>query len=378
MVACTNKLAQDPSFVNLAGVRCAGHTLQLCINTALKQDPVCRTVAAARRVVSHFKKSAKATTALAEKQKEQNVAVHKLVQDVMTRWNSVYLMLDCLLEQRAPVSAVLADSSVSKQSDRNLELTTSQWRTAEDTVNVLKPMITLTELLSQDVNASLSATVPMLMDIKKRHLVVHGDDSKVIKVLKTTLIDEIDRRWELKEPGLETSIYIKAAVLDPRFKKLSFFTDEQRSEAYSAVANLTESLLDRPVREESTDSEMVEEHQPKEKDLVLAMLLSVSSDEEEGQLEEEGSKMKAYIQDCTKSSTGLREWWLKKEERNPKLSRAAKRIHRIPTTSTPSERIFSKSGFIASKARSALLPGNVNKLVFLPHNLKRIQRSQVQ
>ncbi|KAM3598821.1 uncharacterized protein V6R79_023049 [Siganus canaliculatus] len=102
-------------------------------------------------------------------------------------------MLDHLLEQRTAVSAVLADSSVSKPSDRNLELTTSQWRTAEDTVSVLKPMMTLTELLSQDVNASLSATVPMLMNIKKRHLVVLDDDSNVIKVLKTTLNDEIDR-----------------------------------------------------------------------------------------------------------------------------------------------------------------------------------------
>ncbi|KAL1264720.1 hypothetical protein QQF64_005075, partial [Cirrhinus molitorella] len=152
------------------------------------------------------------------------------------------MMFDRLLEQRGPVSAVLTDSSVSKRADRDLELTTSQWRTVEDTVNVLKPMITLTELLSQDMNASLSATVPMLMNIKKRHLVVHEDDSAVTKTLKTTLSEEIDRRWELKGRLLESSIYIKAAVLDPRFKKLSFFTDEQRNEAYTTVENLAESL----------------------------------------------------------------------------------------------------------------------------------------
>ncbi|KAL1268624.1 hypothetical protein QQF64_033987 [Cirrhinus molitorella] len=77
------------------------------------------------------------------------------------------MMFDRLLEQRGPVSAALTDSSVSKRADRDLELTTSQWRTVEDTASVLKPMITLTELLSQDMNASLSATVPMLMNIKK-------------------------------------------------------------------------------------------------------------------------------------------------------------------------------------------------------------------
>ena len=62
-------------------------------------------------------------------------------------------VFDRLIEQRGPVSDVLTDSSVSKRSDRDLQLTTSQWRTAEDIVNVLQPMITLTELLQ-------SATVP--------------------------------------------------------------------------------------------------------------------------------------------------------------------------------------------------------------------------
>ena len=89
----------------------------LCINSAQKQDPVCLTVAAARCLVSHFKKSAKATAALAEKQRERYVAEHKLMQDVATRWNAVYLMLDRLIEQRGPVSDVLTDSSVSKRSD---------------------------------------------------------------------------------------------------------------------------------------------------------------------------------------------------------------------------------------------------------------------
>lgn len=102
-------------------------------------------------------------------------------------------MLDRLLEQRGPVSAVLTDSSVSKRCDHDLQLTTSQWRRSEDVVNVLKPMITLIELLSQDMNTSLSATVPMLMNIKKRHLVVHEDDSAVTKTLKPTLTEEIDR-----------------------------------------------------------------------------------------------------------------------------------------------------------------------------------------
>ncbi|XP_053346541.1 zinc finger BED domain-containing protein 4-like [Clarias gariepinus] len=294
MVACTNQLVQQPRWGKMKGVRCAGHTLQLCINSALKQDPICRTVAAARRLVSYFKKSAKATTALQDQQKQQNVPQHKLVQDVVTRWNSVYLMLDRLIEQKGPVSAVLTNESVSK------------------------------------------------------------------------------RRWELKGPGLEISVYISAAVLDPRFKKLSFLSDDQRDEAYSVVAELAESLTDRSCQEES-DTVDPGPTAPKQ-DAVMAMLLASDEDEEE---QDETSEMKVYLKDFTKCNGGPLEWWKKNKDRYPKLSRVAKRFHSIPSTSTPSERIFSKAGFIANKSRSALFPTNVNKLVFLAHNFRRIRQPQV-
>lgn len=108
------------------------------------------------------------------------------------------------------------------------------------------------------------------------------------------------------------------------------------------------------------------------------MLMLLSSAEEEQQPRD--SEMKTYFKDTTKSSTGPQEmeWWQKNEERYPKRSRATKRFLSIPSTSTPSERIFSKPGFIISKTRSALLPANVNKLVFLVHNLKRLNRAQAE
>ncbi|KAK7944994.1 hypothetical protein WMY93_000722 [Mugilogobius chulae] len=87
-------------------VRCAGHTLQLCVNSAIKQDPVARTVGAARRLVAHFKKGHKAKTGLKEKQEQQRVPQHELIQDVATRWNSTCYMLERLLEQRWPITAL--------------------------------------------------------------------------------------------------------------------------------------------------------------------------------------------------------------------------------------------------------------------------------
>lgn len=184
MVLCVDKLSHNPSWGNVQGVCCAGHTLQLCINAALKKDPICRVIAAARCLIGHFKKSAKATAALIDKQKQQKVVEHKLTQDVSTRWNSTHYMLERLLEQRWPVAAVLSNPVTTHRSDRDLDLTTAHWRIAEDIVSVLKPMLTLTELLSQDVNASLSATLPMLVNMKRRHLLLRDDDSAAVLNMK--------------------------------------------------------------------------------------------------------------------------------------------------------------------------------------------------
>ncbi|XP_054476510.1 NADPH oxidase 5 [Anoplopoma fimbria] len=101
-------------------------------------------------------------------------------------------------------------------------------------------MITLTELLSEEDNASLSATLPMLANLKKRHLTITDNDSPITKKMKSKLVEEIDRRWEFKTRMM--SVYIKAAVVDPRFKQLSFLDDAKRDEAYTEVAQLADRL----------------------------------------------------------------------------------------------------------------------------------------
>ena len=106
---------------------CAGHTLQLCVKAGLEIRSIEIAIAAARRLVTHFLKSELAITALRKRQEQMQVEQHNLVQDVATRWNSTYFLIERLLEQRWPVTAVLSDPSVTKYSDHSLDLTSEQW-----------------------------------------------------------------------------------------------------------------------------------------------------------------------------------------------------------------------------------------------------------
>ena len=61
-------------------------------------------------------------------------------------------------------------------------------------------------------------------------------------------------------------------------------------------------------------------------------------------------------------------WWKTNAIKFPNVAKYAKCILGIPATSVPSERIFSTAGNIITEQRSALLPENANKLIFIKHN----------
>ena len=76
---------------------------------ALSQHSIADALAMGRRVVGHFKHSPLACSHLEDIQKELNMPVKKLQQDVPTRWNSTYYMKQSLVEQKRALSAYAAD-----------------------------------------------------------------------------------------------------------------------------------------------------------------------------------------------------------------------------------------------------------------------------
>ena len=164
-------------------IGCAGHLLQLCVNSGLEIQPINRAIGAARRLTTHFRKSEPALRALKSRQKDMRVDSHNLIQDVSTRWNSTFYMVERIVEQRWPITAVLSDNTVTKSSDRYLDLKSEQWEILSALKELLHPLQVATTYFSAEYNVSTSALYPILYGLIRK-LIVSEDDLPCIKGCK--------------------------------------------------------------------------------------------------------------------------------------------------------------------------------------------------
>ena len=222
------------------GLGCFGHTLQLAVNAGLNLSTISRLVASARRLVAHFKHSVISCAALKEKQKTMNIPEHSLIQDVSTRWNSTYLMLERLEEQRWALYAVLHDDLVTRQEHRVLDLKADQWELLKQVVPTLKPLQVATTALCLDQNVSASLIFPVINGLLTKHLLIEAQDLAPVKALKELVAKELKRRFQFDA----NNVAILASAVDPRYKELhvTFMSDDDQELVQKVLLDKAETL----------------------------------------------------------------------------------------------------------------------------------------
>ncbi|KAL3980185.1 desumoylating isopeptidase 1 [Sarotherodon galilaeus] len=249
--------------------RCAGHTLQLVVNHALKDPKIDKALSAARGLVKHIRKSEPASTKLKQKQKQMGTAEHKLIQDVAVRWNSSYYMIERLLEQRWPVVATLSDPKVTQCGKQYLDLKSDQWILLDELKEVLKPYEQATNVLS------------LLKSTQNKSF-----DSATVNSFQNCEEEEILYRWQPEVSAFQAdgkNVSLIAAALDPRFRKLKFLSPEDALKLQVTVQR--EALdLKREQRSQLQQEDVGQEASaspPTKKRSVLDTLLGTDSEEED-------------------------------------------------------------------------------------------------
>ena len=125
---------------DLPHIGCFSHTLQLIIHDGvLSQRYVKDIVAVCRSIVGHFKRSQLASSRLKEIQTSLGCPLHRLRQDVPTRWNSTLYMLESISQQKMAIAAYAAKcSDIPQLSARQLAIT-------DKIIAILKPIEDVTQ-----------------------------------------------------------------------------------------------------------------------------------------------------------------------------------------------------------------------------------------
>ena len=107
---CTDNAANIVAAVRLTGwahIPCFAHTTNLIVQSSLLV--IKELILKLKNIVEFFHRSSSATEKLNAMQKTMNSQFNplKLKNDVITRWNSTYVMIERALEIREPLQAVL-------------------------------------------------------------------------------------------------------------------------------------------------------------------------------------------------------------------------------------------------------------------------------
>nr|XP_047137603.1 zinc finger BED domain-containing protein 4-like [Hydra vulgaris] len=304
-----SNMISGSNLAEIPAIHCTIHLLQLVVSDSISENIVIDVLSKCRRLVTHFNHSSLACNNFKQIQLQQNLDPLYLVQDVPTRWNSTYLMLDRLNKLKIPVQLYSAERS------DLMPFSTLEWTLILNIIKLLKPFFQLTQEMSSEIT-TLSSVIPNMCSLKK-----------FMSKCQVDLTTSIDSRY-----------------------KFSFFEDDIKKQAKYWLINEILSF---------------------EKTLVCSEEVDFSVNEEPSQLNfsintEKEDTLEAYRKLCP-----IKTWM--QEERFPLLKTIASKYLCNPASSIFSERLFSEYGNIYEKKRSRLLPKTGEMLLFIHHNGRKIE-----
>jgi zinc finger BED domain-containing protein 1 (E3 SUMO-protein ligase ZBED1) len=235
--------------------------------------------------------------------------------------------------------------------------------------------------------------MPIVTRLINHHLLSDEWDSETVTALKTAILDDLKERWQVLTENILDAL-IMAAYLDPRVKDFKFVEDVILREALLKKAKeATERFLAHrsslsPSQEDgsATDGKCKEkEANVKAKlvgifgqDLISGVARRSDGDEVEKRIHAEILRYhnrsacplfcRSLQDDEEDSVLDPLDWWRTHQRKYPRIAKLARRFLAMAAASVPSERVFSKGGWIVNKRRCSLSTTNVSLLMFLTCN----------
>lgn len=386
-------MALGTRLANMSSVHCFLHILDLIVRESIfDQRAVIDMRAKVKRISTHFSHSSLGCNELKNLQREQGIKQPLItVQDVPTRWNSTYMMLERALTLKRPILLYTANHDLPI-------LSSNEWNLLEKLLHILQPFYEITKQVSSEVS-TLSEVIPHVIALD-RYLSRQGNDIGV-QTTKKSLQKALKKRL-LSSVGtlniLEEKNYMLATALDPRYK-LKYMKEKRETVRRLLIESMTMRTQQNITVEESsetTDSEHEDITPPAEPMVEQVLLLQETIHNDFMACYDDHDDTQMGVTNTTKASTidtrlatlvseidkyfdspviqrsyDPVEFWKDNKNTFPEMSQLSRRYLSCPASSVYSERLFSEAGNIFDEHRARLLPKTGEKLLFLHHNMRK-------
>ncbi|XP_071574686.1 E3 SUMO-protein ligase ZBED1-like [Temnothorax nylanderi] len=342
-------------------ILCFAHTLSHVVPSVMRRLPEVESIfTRVKSIVTITKRSVVAADELKRLQicngKTEGTAL-KMKQDVPTRWNSSFYMIERFLDLREYIYPVLMKCPTAPEM-----LTREQIQVLEDCVLLLRPIENVITEISGETYPTGSMAIPIIrcMEIALNNC---KPVTKIGQNMKSKIIAKVEDKF--KEIEMCELLAI-STILDPRLKKIHF---RSALTASNAIANINEEM-------KSTSSHPAISVAPNPKpsesfthsisvwdfhDNLVANDMQSNSDSSELHLE-----LRQYLnQSVISRQENPIEYWQNVKNAFPKLHVLAVKYLNVIATSVSSERLFSKAGELKTERRNRLSGKRLNMLLFL-------------
>lgn len=236
--------AIDLAFGKRKHIICFAHLLNLIVTKALEQVvELTGIIKKVKDIVRWFKQSVVASDLLRKAQKEEDPPL-LLKQDVITRWNSTYYMLERFLKLRVHVNTI-----VNTEVSAPPMLSAIEMRELEAVINLLQPFEYATKEISASKYTTGSIIIPLVRNVHRCLERTEVGDFPLATSLKSNLIKEVDRRMGSVD---QTTLLAAATLIDPRFKKMYFSNPIYCAKAVEFIQNSVKNKLQNAAHSEET------------------------------------------------------------------------------------------------------------------------------
>ncbi|XP_062086406.1 zinc finger BED domain-containing protein RICESLEEPER 2-like [Humulus lupulus] len=350
--------------------------LNLIVTDGLKE--LNDAISSIRNAVRYVRSSSARLKRFKESCKDANIESKALLYlDVVTRWNSTYLMLESAIKFKKAFENLEADANYTKYFDEERmdgPPTNLDWEKAVVFVDFLRRFYDLTNRFSGSLYVTSNLFLPDILKVQADLTTMASNPDTLLGAMAVSMKRKYDKYWgRIEKLNMLTFI---ANILDPRYKlevvnrgfkfvytsreaekmiKLvtntlaqlyAFYKQQQPSQSSQAQPSQSQSQPSQPVINSTTES-------------FLQGQLQLSDDIEEDDLE-------YYLSDRREKldpTFDILRWWKQNGFKYPIIARMAKDVLAVQMSTVASESAFSTGGRILDSFRSSLSPRMVEALI---------------